>query len=111
MTVGANPHHISTVCRILPCNQANPHLPAPAYSSRQGHYCDDPIRDSPSYLALRARPSCRFSYTITASERLELLVDRGSLRESHKCLSPPPCLSPTAAATANSPPSARNALA
>ena len=50
-------------------------------------YCDEPIRDSPSYLASRVCPYCRFHYTITARERIELLADRGSFKESHKYLS------------------------
>ena len=50
-------------------------------------YCDEPIRDSPSYLASRVCPYCRFHYTITARERIELLADRGSFRETHKYLS------------------------
>ena len=50
-------------------------------------YCDEPIRDSPSYLASRVCPFCRFHYTITARERIELLADRGSFRETHKYLS------------------------
>ena len=50
-------------------------------------YCDEPIRDSPSYLSSRVCPFCRFHYTITARERIELLADRGSFRETHKYLS------------------------
>ena len=50
-------------------------------------YCDEPIRDSHSYLTSRVCPFCRFHYTITARERIELLADRGTFRESHKYLS------------------------
>ncbi len=50
-------------------------------------YCDEPIRDSQSYLASRVCPFCRFHYTITARERIELLADKGSFKESHKYLS------------------------
>ncbi len=50
-------------------------------------YCDEPIRDSQSYLASRVCPFCRFHYTITARERIELLADRGTFKESHKYLS------------------------
>ena len=50
-------------------------------------YCDELIRDSHSYLTSRVCPFCRFHYTITARERIELLADRGTFRESHKYLS------------------------
>ena len=50
-------------------------------------YCDELIRDSHSYLTSRVCPFCRFHYTITARERIELLADRGSFKESHKYLS------------------------
>ncbi len=50
-------------------------------------YCDEPIRDSQSYLTSRVCPFCRFHYTITARERIELLADRGTFKESHKYLS------------------------
>ena len=50
-------------------------------------YCDEPIRDSQSYLASRVCPFCRFHYTITARERIELVADRGTFKESHKYLS------------------------
>ena len=50
-------------------------------------YCDEPIRDSHSYLTSRVCPFCRFHYTITARERIELLADRGTFKESHKYLS------------------------
>ena len=50
-------------------------------------YCDEPIRDSQSYLVSRVCPFCRFHYTITARERIEMLADRGTFKESHKYLS------------------------
>ena len=50
-------------------------------------YCEEPIRDSHSYLTSRVCPYCRFHYTITARERIELLADRGTFKESHKYLS------------------------
>ncbi len=50
-------------------------------------YCDEPIRDSQSYLTFRVCPFCRFHYTITARERIELLADRATFKESHKYLS------------------------
>ena len=50
-------------------------------------YCEEPISDSHSYVTARVCPYCRFHYTITARERVELLADRGSFRETHKYLS------------------------
>ena len=75
-------------------------------------YCDELIRDSHSYLTSRVCPFCRFHYTITARERIELLADRGTFKESHKYLSSvAPCPSPTAAATGNCWPRTRTAPA
>lgn len=50
-------------------------------------YCDEPISDSHCYLTSRVCPFCRFHYTISARERIELLADRGTFKESHKYLS------------------------
>ena len=50
-------------------------------------YCEEPISDSPSYLNYRVCPFCRFHYTVTARERIDLLADRGTFKESHKYLS------------------------
>ena len=50
-------------------------------------YCEEPISDSHSYVTARVCPFCRFHYTITARERIELLADRGSFKETHKYLS------------------------
>ena len=50
-------------------------------------YCEELIYDSPSYLTYRVCPFCRFHYTITARERIDLLADRGTFKESHKYLS------------------------
>ena len=50
-------------------------------------YCEEPISDSQSYETSRVCPFCRFHYTITARERIELLADRGSFKETHKYLS------------------------
>ena len=50
-------------------------------------YCEEPISDSHSYETARVCPYCRFHYTITARERIELLADRGSFKETHKYLS------------------------
>ena len=50
-------------------------------------YCEEPISDSHSYISARVCPYCRFHYTITARERIELLADRGTFKETHKYLS------------------------
>ena len=50
-------------------------------------YCEEPISDSHSYITARVCPFCRFHYTITARERIELLADRGTFKETHKFLS------------------------
>ncbi|PKB70544.1 MAG: hypothetical protein BZY87_10485 [SAR202 cluster bacterium Io17-Chloro-G6] len=50
-------------------------------------FCEEPIKDSPSYLIYRVCPFCRFHYTVTARQRIELLTDRGSFKESYKYVS------------------------
>ena len=50
-------------------------------------FCEERINDSPSYLTYRVCPFCRFHYTVTARQRIELLADRGTFKESHKYLS------------------------
>lgn len=50
-------------------------------------YCEEPINDSHSYMTFRVCPFCRFHYTITARDRIELLADRGTFKETHKYLS------------------------
>ena len=50
-------------------------------------FCEEPISDSPSYLTYRVCPFCRFHYTVTARQRIELLADRGSFKESYKYVS------------------------
>ena len=50
-------------------------------------YCEEPIKDSHSYITFRVCPFCRFHYTITARERIELLADRSTFKETHKYLS------------------------
>ena len=50
-------------------------------------FCEEPISDSPSYLTYKVCPFCRFHYTVTARQRIELLADRGTFKESHKYLS------------------------
>ena len=50
-------------------------------------YCEEPIKDSHSYVTARVCPFCRFHYTITARERIDLLADSGTFKETHKYLS------------------------
>ena len=50
-------------------------------------FCEEPISDSPSYLTFRVCPFCRFHYTVTARQRIELLADRGTFKESSKYVS------------------------
>ena len=47
-------------------------------------FCEEPISDSPSYLTYRVCPFCRFHYTVTARERIELLVDKETFKENYK---------------------------
>ena len=50
-------------------------------------FCEEPISDSPSYLTYRVCPYCRFHYTVTARERIELLADKGTFKETSKYVS------------------------
>ena len=49
--------------------------------------CEEPIGESPAYHTYRVCPYCRFHYTLSARERIELLADKGTFKESHKYLS------------------------
>ena len=49
--------------------------------------CEEPVGESPAYLTYRVCPFCRFHYTLTARERIDLLADKGTFKESHKYLS------------------------
>jgi acetyl-CoA carboxylase carboxyl transferase subunit beta len=49
--------------------------------------CDGPISESAAYLTFKVCPFCRFHYTLAARERIELLADKGTFKESHKYLS------------------------
>ena len=49
--------------------------------------CEEPIGESTAYLTYRVCPYCRFHYSLSARERIDLLVDKGSFKESHKYLS------------------------
>ena len=50
-------------------------------------FCEEPIGESSAYLTYRVCPYCRFHYTLTARQRIELLADKGSFKETHKYLS------------------------
>ena len=47
-------------------------------------FCHEPISDTRAYLDYRVCPFCRFHYTLSARERIELLVDRRSFREQNR---------------------------
>ena len=49
--------------------------------------CDEEISESPAYQTYRICPYCRFHYTMSARQRIELLADRRSFKESQKYLS------------------------
>ena len=49
--------------------------------------CEEPIGESIAYLTYRVCPFCRFHYSLSARERIELLADKSSFKESHKYLS------------------------
>ncbi len=48
--------------------------------------CDEPIRESAVYQTHRVCPYCRFHYSLTARERIDLLVDKGSFRETNRSI-------------------------
>ena len=48
--------------------------------------CEEPISESQAYLTYRVCPFCRFHYTLSARQRVDLLADKGSFKESHKYL-------------------------
>ena len=48
--------------------------------------CEEPISEAPLYLKYRLCPHCRFHYSVTARERIELLVDEGSFRETNRSI-------------------------
>lgn len=65
----------------------NPDTPRLSVVHDRCLYCEEPINDSQSYMTFRVCPFCRFHYTITARERIELMADRGTFKETHKYLS------------------------
>ena len=48
--------------------------------------CEEAISEAPLYLKYRLCPYCRFHYSLTARERIELLVDKGSFRETNRSI-------------------------
>ncbi len=50
-------------------------------------YCEEEIRESTSYQSYRVCPYCRFHYSLSARQRIQLLADRKSFKETHKYLS------------------------
>ena len=50
-------------------------------------FCEEPISDSDTYLTFRVCPYCRFHYTLSARERINLLADQKTFKESYKFLS------------------------
>ena len=49
--------------------------------------CGETVSESEPYIQHRVCPTCRFHYSLTARERIELLVDRGSFRETNRSIS------------------------
>ena len=48
--------------------------------------CEEAISQAPLYLKYRVCPYCRFHYSFTARERIELLVDAGSFKETNRSI-------------------------
>ena len=48
--------------------------------------CEEVLGESPLYLDYRLCPECRFHYSLTARERIELLVDKESFRETNRSI-------------------------
>jgi len=49
--------------------------------------CEEPISESEAYLKYRVCPFCRFHYTLSARQRIQLLADPRTFKETHKFLS------------------------
>ena len=49
-------------------------------------FCEEEISETSAYLTHRVCPYCRFHYTLSARQRIELLSDARSFKESHKYL-------------------------
>src|SRR5580700_9965571 len=48
--------------------------------------CDGNLAGTDRYTRFRVCPTCHFHYTISAWERVELLVDQDSFHETHRSL-------------------------
>ena len=49
-------------------------------------FCEEEISETTAYQTYRVCPYCRFHYTLSARQRIELLADKRSFKESHKYL-------------------------
>ena len=49
-------------------------------------YCEEDISETGAYQGFRVCPYCRFHYSLSARQRIQLLADRRSFKESHKYL-------------------------
>ena len=49
-------------------------------------FCEEDIKESTSYQSYRVCPYCRFHYSLSARQRIQLLADPKSFKESHKYL-------------------------
>ena len=47
-------------------------------------FCHEPISESRAYLDYRVCPFCRFHYTLSARQRIEMIADRRSFREQNR---------------------------
>ena len=48
--------------------------------------CEEAMSQAPLYLKYRLCPYCRFHYSLTARERIEILADKGSFRETNRAI-------------------------
>ena len=48
--------------------------------------CEEAISESSVYLKYRLCPHCRFHYSLTARERIDLVVDKGSFKETNSSI-------------------------
>ena len=49
-------------------------------------YCEEDINETAAYQSFRVCPYCRFHYSLSARQRIQLLADRKTFKESHKYL-------------------------
>ena len=48
--------------------------------------CGEAIGETPAYLSYRLCPYCRFHYSLTARERIDLVADKGTFRETNRSI-------------------------